>query len=249
MWALAPGTTAPALAAWAAQQEQPRAVLVVSPHWMTRQEPVVMTTAQPQTWHDFGGFPEALYQLQYPAPGAPDVALRAQTLLTQAGWQAGVDDERPFDHGSWVPMRFMWPHADVPMCQVSLPAHCGPADLMRMGQALSSLRDEGVLIMTTGSMTHNLRERNAPGVDLSYVPEFAAWVRQAVKAGDTDRLLDWARQAPHAQRAHPSDEHFVTLFIAMGAAQTGEAPQWLSEEIQFDYLAMDAVAWGGIPAA
>lgn len=246
MWALAPGTTAGALAAWVAQQATPRAVLVISPHWMTPSHPMVMTGTHPQTWHDFGGFAPALYQLQYPAPGAPDVASRAQTLLRDAGWQAGADAQRPFDHGAWVPMRHMWPQALVPMCQVSLPAHRSPAELMRMGQALSPLRDEGVLIMATGSMTHNLIERNRSG-DLSYVGAFAAWMRQAVLAGDTDKLLDWAAQAPEAKRAHPTDEHLLPLFIALGAAHPHESPQWLSEEIQYGFLAMDAVAWGGQP--
>jgi 4,5-DOPA dioxygenase extradiol len=242
MWALEPGSTGPALAAWAARQETPSAVLIVSPHWMTRQEPVVMSTAHPKTWHDFGGFPEALYALQYPAPGAPAVAARAQALLNAAGWQAGADDQRPLDHGAWVPMRYLWPQANVPVCQVSLPAQRSPAELMRMGQTLSVLREEGVLILTTGSMTHNLIERDNSD-DLSYVHAFAAWVREAVLAGDTARLLDWASQAPEAKRAHPSDEHFLPLFIALGAAQAGGAAEWLSDEIQYGFLAMDAVAW------
>lgn len=242
MWALEPGRTAHALAAWAAQTS-PRAILVISPHWMTQGGIAAMTTVKPETWHDFGGFPEALYALQYPADGAPDVGARARRLLADAGWATAEDAQRPFDHGAWVPLRYMWPQAGVPVTQVSLPAGCSPQELMAMGAALSPLRDEGVLLLCTGSMTHNLRERDR-SQDLSYVPAFASWVRERVLADDRTAMMDWVKQAPHAQRAHPTDDHFVPLFIAWGAAHSDERAQWLNDEIQFGFLAMDAVAWG-----
>ena len=247
MWALSPGRTAPALRQWAIDQARPSAILVISPHWMTREGVAVMTTAAPQTWHDFGGFPDALYALQYPAPGAPDFGRRALDLIREAttplGWLTAADPDRPFDHGAWVPLRYMYPEADLPVFQVSLPAHASPDELMRLGECLRPLRDEGVLILATGSMTHNLIERNRSGVDLSYVSVFARWVRQAIETGDRQAMLDWKQRAPFALRAHPSDDHFVPLFIAMGASWPDETPQWLSDEIQFDFLAMDAVAW------
>ena len=242
MWALQPGRTAPALAEWAVAHH-PQAILVVSPHWMTRGGAVAMTTAEPATWHDFGGFAAELYALQYPARGAPALGERAARLLAQAGMAVATDDQRPFDHGAWVPLRYMWPQADVPVAQLSLPSGFSPQALMAMGAALSPLRDEGVLIMCTGSMTHNLIERDR-SADLSYVSAFASWVREQVVGEARAAMLDWSRQAPHAQRAHPSDEHFVPLFIAWGAARAGEQAQWLSDEIQFGFLAMDAVAWG-----
>ena len=240
MWALAPGLSAARLAAWA-QQQAPRAVLVVSPHWMTHGSVSVMTTPQPQTWHDFGGFPDPLYRLQYPAPGAPELGAQALALLGAAGWSVQADAQRPFDHGAWVPLRHMWPQANVPVTQVSLPQGASPQQLMAIGQALAPLRDEGVLLLCTGSMTHNLRQRDQG--DVSYVPVFARWVRDRVMAGDRAALLDWAQQAPHAQQAHPSDEHFLPLFIAWGAASADEHVAWLNDEIQFGFLAMDAVAW------
>lgn len=253
MWALAPGDTAPVLRKWAQAKRLPEAILVISPHWMTRHGVAVMTTPKPETWHDFGGFPEPLYQLQYPATGAPIRAQRALELLQEwaraQGWSAASDPDRPLDHGAWVPLRYLYPDADVPVFQVSLPLGASPAALMDMGRCLRHLRDEGVLILTTGSMTHNLIERNRPGFDLSYVSEFAGWVRQAVESSDVEAMLDWKYRAPSASRAHPSDDHFVPLFIAMGAAWPDEQPQWLSDEIQFEFLAMDAVAWGGQASA
>ena len=253
MWAIAPGCTAPLLRQWAVSQVKPQAILVVSPHWMTRGGVAVMATPNPDTWHDFGGFPEPLYQLQYPAAGAPACAQRALALIQEwaqmLGWAAQLDPGRPLDHGAWVPLRYMYPDAEVPVFQVSLPADASPADLMELGRCLRPLRDEGVLILATGSMTHNLIERNRPGFDLSYVAAFAGWVRQAIESGHVDAMLDWKDRAPGASRAHPSDDHFVPLFIAMGAAWPDEQPQWLSDEIQFEFLAMDAVAWGGQTSA
>lgn len=242
MWALHPGRSALVLAQWAAPQ-RPQAILVVSPHWMTRGGVSIMTSAQPETWHDFGGFPPELYALQYPASGAPLQAQRAAQLLRDAGIAVAMDPHRPFDHGAWVPLRYMWPRADVPVFQLSLSADASPQDLLAMGEALAPLRDEGVLILCTGSMTHNLVERDRSS-DLSYVPAFATWVRERVLAGEREALLDWQTQAPHARRAHPSDEHFVPLFIAWGAAGPHECAHWLNDEVQFGFLAMDAVAWG-----
>ncbi len=248
MWAVAPGQTGPALQQWAMDQVRPKAILVISPHWMTRGGVAVMTNAAPATWHDFGGFSESLYALQYPAPGAPVFAEQAFDLIQSAtasmGWTTVKDAERPFDHGAWVPLRYMFPAADIPVFQISLPALASPADLMRLGASVRPLRDEGVFIMATGSMTHNLVERNRPGVDLNYVPVFARWVRKAIESGHREDLLNWKQQAPFALRAHPSDDHFVPLFIAMGASWPNESPQWLNDEIQFEFLAMDAVAWG-----
>lgn len=214
---------------------------------MTHGGVAVMTTASPATWHDFGGFPPALYALQYPAPGAPDVGVLAATCLGEAGFDVSLDDQRPLDHGAWVPLRFMWPQADIPVTQVSLPASATPRELMRMGAALRPLRDDGVLLLCTGSMTHNLIERDRAS-DLSYVGAFAHWVRQRVMSKDIEALLEWAQLAPHAKRAHPSDEHLLPLLIALGAVQAQEDAHWLNDEIQFGFLAMDAVAWGDAPA-
>lgn len=253
MFALDPGQTGPALRRWgAALQAQGglRGVLVMSPHWMA-EGVEVMTNPAPATWHDFGGFPEPLYRLQYPAPGAPELARQVLQLLQAAGVPAVADAERPLDHGAWVPLLHMLPAADVPVLQLALPAQAGPRELYALGQALAGLREQGILILATGSMTHNLREffggrpaQDAPAAP--YVQEFARWVEDALQAQDRERLFDYRRQAPHAVRAHPSDEHFLPLYFALGAAGWGEpgaaAPEYLSREVMYSYLAMDAVA-------
>ncbi len=257
MFALQPGTTGPALRAWGAQLQQAgnppvRAVLVMSPHWMAR-VPSVMGAPEPETWHDFGGFPQPLYRLQYPAPGAPDLATQVAALLRSADINTAIDVERPFDHGAWVPLMHLLPEAQVPVVQLALPVGYTPRQLYAVGQALHSLRDEGVLIVASGSMTHNLHEFFNGRPDLNsgtepYVEQFSRWVEAALMRREVDALMDYRTQAPAAARAHPTDEHFVTLYFALGAAgwaQPGAAPQveYLSREVMYRYLAMDAIAF------
>jgi 4,5-DOPA dioxygenase extradiol len=255
MFALEHGSTAPALRAWASSlPAKPRGIVIMSPHWMA---PVatVMSTPQPPTWHDFGGFPAPLYKLQYPAAGDPVLAQRVAALLQAQNIPTQLDDQRPLDHGAWVPLMHLFPQADVPVVQVALPTDYTPRSVWAMGQALRSLREEGVLIIGSGSMTHNLREffdgqppLNAPAEP--YANEFARWVEQAIikgTQGDADALFDYRQHAPHAARAHPTDEHYVTLYFALGAASwgTANAPQvqYLSREVMYRYLAMDAVVF------
>jgi len=247
MFALNPGSTGPALQAWMqahAPAERLRGIVVMSPHWMTRGIGV-MTQPQPPTWHDFGGFPSALYELQYPAPGDPALAHRMLDLLSAAGLPAGADPERPFDHGAWVPLRHMAPLAQVPVVQLSLPAHGTTADIYAIGQALAPLREEGILLMGSGSMTHNLFElRREEGPTEPYVSAFCAWVEGTLRQGDLAAMLDYRRTAPHAERAHPTDEHFRTIYFALGAAGWGQAggpqPDYISHEVIYTSLSMDA---------
>jgi 4,5-DOPA dioxygenase extradiol len=220
----------------------------MSPHWMTP-VPRVMTHPAPPTWHDFGGFPPALYELQYPASGQPELAQDILQRLEAAGLTPRADPERPFDHGAWVPLMHMYPQADVPVVQVSLPARLDPAGLLALGRALAPLREQGVLIMGTGSMTHNLSEFfGGQRAAAPYVTAFSRWVEQAVTNGDREALLAWRERAPDASRAHPSDEHFLPLFFALGAASWGEAPapkvDYISREVMYGMLAMDALAIG-----
>ena len=245
MFALEPGSTGPALTQWskALQSHGPlRGVVVMSPHWMAR-APAVMVNPRPQTWHDFGGFPPELYQLQYPAPGSTALGLEVQGLLKQAGIAAQADPERPLDHGAWVPLMHLFPDADVPVVQVALPVDAGPQEVLAMGRALQGLRASGVLLIGSGSMTHNLSEffggERAP---LPYVMEFSRWVEAALQRGDVDALLNYRTQTPHAVRAHPSEDHFLPLFFALGAADEGATPQYLSREVMHGILAMDAFA-------
>ncbi len=246
LFALEPGSTGPALAHWAAglRRSHPglRGVVIMSPHWMERGA-TVMTGARPATWHDFGGFPPALYALQYPAAGDPALAGRVLDLLRQAGIAAQGDAERPFDHGAWVPLMHLFPQADLPVVQVALPAGAGPAEVHAMGAALRGLRAQGVLVVGSGSMTHNLREFFGGGREPApYVVEFSRWIEAAVERGDLPALLDYRRRAPHAQRAHPTEDHFLPLFFALGAAGEGWGAEYLSREVMYGMLAMDAFA-------
>jgi 4,5-DOPA dioxygenase extradiol len=241
LFAVEPGSTGPALTAWG--QTLPvdlRGIVIMSPHWMAR-TPAVMTTAQPETWHDFGGFPPALYELQYPAAGNPALAQEVMDLLADAGMAAKADAQRPFDHGTWVPLMHMLPKANVPVVQVALPTGWNARQVYAMGQALQSLRDKGVLVMGSGSMTHNLGEFfGGERAVAPYVTEFSRWIEGKLAAGDLDALLDYRQQAPHAHRAHPSEDHFLPLFFALGAAGSEARPDYLSREVMYSMLAMDS---------
>ena len=245
LFALAPGASGAALRGFAKEvqtQHTLRGVVIMSPHWMSR-APAVMTTPMPETLHDFGGFPPALYELQYPAPGAPVLAQQAIGLLEAAGFQTQADAKRPLDHGAWVPLMHMFPKADVPVIQVALPHSYGPQQVFAMGQALSGLRSLGILLIGSGSMTHNLSEFAGDGAPTApYVLEFSRWIEDRLVASDWESLLYYASQAPHAHRAHPSDDHFLPLFFALGAA--GAIPEthahYLSREVLYGMLAMDS---------
>ena len=246
LFAMEAGSTGPALAHWGQALRKDfadlRGVVVMSPHWMAP-TPRVMTGAQPATWHDFGGFPPALYALQYPAPGSPALAHEVIALLQSAGMAAQGDAERPFDHGAWVPLMHLFAQADLPVVQVALPSQAGPAEVYAMGVALRSLRQSGVLVMGSGSMTHNLREFfGGEREPAPYVLEFSRWIEEALLRGDLAALLDYRRRAPHAARAHPTDDHFLPLFFALGAAGDDLRPDYLSREVMYGVLAMDAFA-------
>lgn len=252
LFATDPGTTGPALHAWA-QAHAPaaglRGIVVMSPHWMAR-TPAVMTSPMPATWHDFGGFPAELYQLQYPAPGSPGLGQDVLALLQAAGIAAQADDQRPLDHGAWVPLMHLYPEAGVPVVQVALPVGYGPKEVFALGQALAGLSAHGVLVMGSGSLTHNLGEFFGGGREPSpYVLEFSRWVESAVMRGDRTALLNYRELAPHARRAHPTEDHFLPIFFALGAAGWGgDTPlktDYISREVMYSMLAMDAFALTG----
>jgi 4,5-DOPA dioxygenase extradiol len=252
LFAIETGSTGPALTRWGQglRERFPglRGVVILSPHWMAHGVEV-MTGPSPATWHDFGGFPPALYELQYPAPGAPALAQDVLARLHAAGIAAEGNAQRPFDHGAWVPLMHLFPQADVPVVQVALPVGAGPAEVYAMGAALRGLRERGVLVVGSGSMTHNLREFFGGGHEPApYVVAFSRWIEAAVERGDLPALLDYRRQAPHAQRAHPTEDHFLPLFFALGAAGEGWSADCLSREVMYGMLAMDAFALGA-PAA
>ena len=199
---------------------RPKAIVVFSAHWETGGAPAVSLALQPATIHDFGGFPQALFDVQYPAPGNPQLAAEVVELLKAADLPARIDAKRPFDHGVWVPLTLMYPHADIPIVQVSLPTRGGPALQTRVGHALASLREHGVLLIGSGSITHNLRELDwhaGPESVEPWAKSFRDWMIEKLAADDEVALHDYRQQAPNAVRNHPSDEHLLPLYFARGA--------------------------------
>ncbi|GAA6143792.1 class III extradiol ring-cleavage dioxygenase [Hydrogenophaga sp. 5NK40-0174] len=248
-FALEPGVAGPALTALGQSLPTPKAVLVVSAHWMTPQ-PRVAVTASPETIHDFGGFDPALYRLNYPAPGAPEVAQRALEALRDAGWDAQPDTQWGFDHGTWVPLMHLFPDASVPVFQVSMPRTTQGDSAYALGQALAPLADEGVLIVGSGSLTHNLYEVqwDGGGEPVAYAREFSEWIRTAVTGRQHQALRRTMHEAPHAHRAHPTAEHLWPLMVAAGAA--GDEPPGTVVDGGFTHgvLSMDSFVFGTVPA-
>ena len=200
---------------------RPEAILCVSAHWNT-EVPAVSGSESPETIHDFGGFSEELYRMRYPAPGAPLLAKRVRGLLDDAGLACTVSPERGLDHGAWVPLKLIYPEADVPVTQLSVQPLLGTEHHYRMGRALAPLRKEGVLILATGSATHNLSRIGRGEVPPEWAKEFDEWLFRKISEGALEDLLDYRRLAPHAAVAHPTDEHLLPLFVAMGAG-SGES--------------------------
>lgn len=226
---------------------RPKAILVASAHWESMDGPIVSLAEAPATIHDFGGFPPALYDIAYPAPGAPEVAGQAAGLLEQAGFAVGRSAGRGLDHGAWVPLRLMYPDADVPVAQVSILRNATPQRHAQLGAALASLRDEGVLIIGSGSLTHNLYEFRGQGIDApvpDWVSAFGDWMMTALRENRRDALLDYRRQAPFAERNHPSEEHLLPLFVAMGAAGTDAQAERIHASYEYGVLAMDVYSFG-----
>jgi 4,5-DOPA dioxygenase extradiol len=225
---------------------RPRAVLCISAHWETG-APRITGSATPTTIHDFYGFPESLYQIRYPAVGDPELAAEVATLLREAGLPADIDGERGLDHGTWVPLRFMYPQADVPVIQLSVQSRLAPRHHLDAGRALRSLRAQGVLILGSGGATHDLsgfrrHALDAPATD--YALAFDRWLQDAVGAGDAEALLNYAREAPQASRNHPTPEHFLPLFAPLGAAGEVARGRQLHAGFTYGALSMAAYAWG-----
>ncbi|MDQ0739401.1 class III extradiol ring-cleavage dioxygenase [Pseudomonas sp. W4I3] len=221
MLALQPGASGPALRRLAAELPRPKAIVVVSAHWES-QGLLVSGSAAPETWHDFGGFPRELFAVQYPAPGEPRLAAEIVELLHAEGLDARIDEHRPFDHGTWVPLSLMYPAADIPVVQVSLPSRLGPALQTRVGHALASLRGQDVFLIGSGSITHNLGEldwRAGPESIEPWARDFRDWMVERLDANDETALHGYRHLAPHAERSHPSDEHLLPLFFARGAGK------------------------------
>ncbi|WP_326533414.1 dioxygenase family protein [Pseudorhodoferax sp.] len=223
-----------------------RAVLVVSPHWRTRGLQIG-TSARPETVHDFGGFAPALYRLRYPVAGAPDLARAIATQLAQAGLPVATADAQGLDHGAWVPLLHMLPQAGVPVIPLSLPIEYRAADALALGRALAPLRAQGVLVLASGSLTHNLYEFRGSETELpeAYVQEFVAWARQAARTHDDEALVGF-RGAPHSRRAHPSDEHYLPLLVAAGASGADEPVEVIDGGVTYGVLSMEGYVFGAL---
>jgi len=231
------------------QHGLPRSILAVSAHSLTR-EPVLMAAPRHEAVYDFGGFDPQLYTLRYDAPGAPGVADRVSELMAAAGIPMHRVAEGGLDHGIWTPLRFMFPDADVPVLPLAWPPQWSPAQLFVLGQALAPLAGEGVLVLGSGSITHNLRRVFAGGglhpPERAATPEstaFRDWFASHGAAADWAPLLDYREQAPHAALMHPTDEHLLPFFVAAGAG--GKVPALrIHDSLVFGELGMDAYAFG-----
>jgi len=240
MHALEPGAVRRVWEGIAAGLPKPEAILVASAHWET-DIPAFTGAAKPETIHDFYGFPKPLYEIRYPAPGAPDVASRAIRLLEKKNFKAVADPSRGLDHGAWSPLLHMYPKADVPVVQIAVQTALGPRHHLELGRALAPLAREGVLIIGSGHLTHNLRDRgNGAVAPAPYALAFQAWVKQRIDRHELDALADYRRLSPDGARAHPTDEHFLPLYIALGAAGGDYVPERLYDGIEMGALAMDA---------
>lgn len=227
------------------QVPTPAAILVVSAHWEARQ-PTASLSGAPETIHDFSGFAPALHRMQYPAPGAPALAERTVSLLSNAGIAADIHPSRGLDHGAWVPLSAMYPQANVPVTQLSLIRNGSPAQHIALGQALAPLREEGVLIVATGAITHNFDWIAWTDGDQSPVPQaavFTGWVAERLAAQDVAALLAY-RSTLHGAESHPTEEHFLPLFVALGAAGD-DIPLRFCPHFSYGGLAMDAYVWQG----
>lgn len=246
LFALEPGIAGSELHALAARLPRPEAIIIASPHWMAPRLSVT-SGSHPETIHDFSGFPQPLYELAYPAPGSPAWAQRTLDAFAAAGISAQADPRRGLDHGAWVPLMHMYPAADIPVVQVSLHPHFGPAHYLQLGRALAPLREQGALIVGSGSLTHNLyelRRESAPARD--YVRDFAEWIAATLATGDAAAMLDYRARAPHAEHAHPTDEHLLPLLFALGAAgEAWQAQRIAGDDVRYGTLAMDGYAFSG----
>lgn len=207
---------------WGKSLNRPRAILVFSAHWQGQALQFGEADMHQKLIYDFYGFPEYLYQLQYPAPAAPWLIAQIQALLAQP---PGLR-QRGLDHGVWIPLLHMWPQADIPVLQMSMPFHYTDQMLYELGQRLAPLRQQGVLIIGSGMLTHNLeqwQQQSATAEIIDWAGAFDEWVTQALQQQDKTALLNWQTQAPHAQRNHPTPEHFRPLLIAAGAADMQNA--------------------------
>ena len=230
--------------AWPGQFPMPRAVIVVSAHWDTGQSIAVTAWEQMPIIHDFQGFPAALYRLEYPAPGSLDLAQRVAEILREGGYPPlALEYSRGLDHGTWGPLRLMYPTAELPVLQLSLPVKWGAQRLYGLGRALARLCEDGVMLLGSGGAVHNLSavDWRADGKVTGWAAVFEDWLRANLLAWNTEDLFNYWRMAPHGVQAHPTEEHLLPLFVAMGAGHTARKPTMVHEGFMYGSLSMLAV--------
>lgn len=228
------------LAGLGGQLPRPSAVLVMSAHWNTR-VPAISLNPRPETIHDFHGFPPELYRQQYPAPGAPDLADRAAALLYAAGIATARVGDYGLDHGAWAPLKLAYPAADIPVAQIAVQPKSDPRHHFAIGAALRPLREEGVLLLGSGSFTHNLGGLTRVPGEVPVAPwaqGFIDWMVDALEAGRTEDLLDYRDSAPFARENHPTDEHLLPFYFALGAATPGAKVERLYQGVMYGALSM-----------
>ena len=229
---------------------RPKAILAISAHTSAR-APVLLAAPRHETIHDFGGFDPKLFTLRYDAPGAPELASRVVSLMSSAGLDVEPTNQGGLDHGIWTVLRYVYPEADIPVLPLAFVPTQAPAQQFALGQVLAPLRQEGVLVLGTGSMTHNLRRVFAHGLDapadqpeIAESTAFRRWMLQRGAERDWDALFDYRRLAPHAADMHPTDEHLLPWYIAAGAGGRDTTPIRIHDSVTFGSLAMDAYAFG-----
>jgi 4,5-DOPA dioxygenase extradiol len=241
MFALDPGLAGAAMARVAGQFHEPRAIVIVSPHWLTERVTVGVGAALP-TIHDFYGFPDALYQIQYPAMGCPEAAEVVARALQSAGLPVERED-RGLDHGAWIPLRQMFPQGDVPVVPMSVQPQLGPEHALAVGRALAPLVEQGFFVIGSGNITHNLGDwrmaQMRGGGTPDYVTRFADWVAQQLASGDTRSLVNYRQISADGRQAHPSDEHLLPLYTALGAGGEHAQAQPYYRGVSNHVIAMD----------
>ena len=245
-FALRPGAAGAALSTLAGTLPTPRAIIIVSAHWDTA-VPTVGFAGRPETIHDFWGFPDELYAIRYPATGCREAADEVVAAIAAAGLPVAKDAERGLDHGAWVPLRLMFPEAEVPVIPLSIQSRAGAEQAYRLGQALVPLAARGFLVIASGNVTHNLRDYQrayqSGGQTPAYVREFSDWLAGRLAAHDIPALLDYRQQGPGAVQAHPSDEHLLPLYVALGAGGETAQARRFHAGIDDYVIAMDAYSF------
>lgn len=216
-----------------------KAILVISAHWITNNGLKITASDKLTAIHDFFGFPDALYQLEYDVNGDPNLATQIKDMLKNKDVSIELDFLRGLDHGAWVPLRYLFPEANIPVLQISMNWPINPKDALNMGQQLNELREQGILIITSGSMTHNLGDIGYDNNPKSYIQPFIDWMRNTLKTRDTEQLINYRTLAPYAINAHPRDEHFIPLIIAFGASDSNDDIEEYYSGVSYNALAMD----------